>query len=290
MSVPDGGAGASPLRAERPYVSPRPRWRRPPPRARCVAPVCPLTELGRPRLGASRSRPRLRVPWLALCPRVGLGSLCRLALPRAHIPAAALAVPPSPRWFLPRSARRVGCSRLPAPRSGRVIALLSFSVLLGAPLRGAESARWPFRPPARGRGRVRHQARRCRGSRFARRIGACGAFFRLAPCVAGRARWRFPSVRWPEVCRHRSRPESPPRSALFCRRGAAVSGGRNAPPPAPPRAAARPRRFSGGVPPRPPRPLGGVFHSPACGAPATLFCVLACGSDAPTPLNIHKKT
>lgn len=260
-----------------------------PPRARRVRPVGPLTEVGPSRAGAPRPPPPLGGPWPAPCPRVGLGSSCRLALPRAHIPAAVLAVPPPPRWSFHRSPGRVGCSARFAPRSGRVIALLSFPALLGAPPRGACAGRWPFRPPARGRGRVRHQARRCRGSRFARHIGACGAFFRLARGVAGRARWGFPSVRWPEVCPQRSRPESTPRIALFFRRGAAVCGGRNAPPPAPPRAAAGPRPFSGGVPPRPPRPLGGVFHSPACGAPAAQFCVLACGSDAPTPLNIHKK-
>lgn len=286
----DGGAGAWPLRARQASRCPARAGPALPPRARCVRPAGPSTEVGRPRLGASASRPRLRMPWPAPCPRRGSGSSCRLALPRAHIPAAALARPPSPRWSFPRSARRVGFSALPAPRSGRVLALLSFAALLGAPLRGAGAGRWPFRPPARGRGRVRQGARRCRGSRSARRIGACGAFFRLARGVAGRARRRFPSVRWPEVCRRRSRPESLRRSAIVYRRGAAVSGGRNAPPPAPPRAAARPRRFSGGVLPRPLRPLGSVFHSPACRDPAGLFCVLACGSDAPTPLNIHKKT
>ena len=288
-SVSDGGAGAWPLRAGR--SSPRPVRAGPalPPRARRVRPVGPLTEVGRPRAGAPRPPPLLVGPWHALCPRRGPCWSCRLALPRAHIPAAASARPPSPRWSFPRSAGRVGCSARSAPRSGRVIALLSFPVLVGAPLRGACAGRWPFRPPARGRGRVRHQARRCRGSPFGRHIGACGAFFRLARGVAGRARRGFPSVRLPEVCPQRSRPESPPRRAIVCRRGAADRGGRNAPPPAPPRAAARPRRFSGGVPPRPPRPLGGVFHGIACGTPAGLFCVLACGSDAPTPLNIHKK-
>lgn len=286
----DGGAGAWPLRARQASRCPARAGPALPPRARCVGPVCPSTEVGPPRAGWGPPSPPLVGPWPALCPRRGCGSSCRLALPRAHIPAAALAVPPPPRWSFPRSARRVGFSALPAPRSGRVIALLCFSALLVAPLRGACAGRWPFRPPVRGRGRGRHQARRCRGSRFARRIGACGAFFRLARGVAGRARRRFPSVRWPEVCRRRSRPESLRRSPLVYRRMAAVSGGRNAPPPAPPRAAAGPRPFSGGVPPRPPHPHGGVFHSPACRDPAGLFCVLACGSDAPTPLNIHKKT